>query len=290
MGELSDLYDTCTKVSEKREIAKLVVEAVYGNGGRFLDSDGHDIGFKRSMDKAMKALKDRRHIKSRKQNGLKLYSDDAIRKDLEAKRAASATAARLYLEKERTEKDPMTTDGAGHALLLLNLRKPEDGTEKPRDRGENETSMKPPPKMTAVEAQGTVPQMSNLTRAESGDVVYQYASSPASVSGLAWATEQSKGSAAGEMPVLWQSVIVSRESPQASLADMLVNAKQRLDALSSIQQAVSAPICLIYPPNPSFSLAGELSAGQAAVAQTPVNQEFVSAIPHTGVQQVSLQR
>ena len=51
MGQLSDRYDLCQKVQDKREIARLVVEAVYENGGRFLDAEGNDIGYKRSMDK-----------------------------------------------------------------------------------------------------------------------------------------------------------------------------------------------------------------------------------------------
>jgi hypothetical protein len=55
-------------------------------------------------------------------------------------------------------------------------------------------------------------------------------------------------------PVLMQSVIVSREAPQASMADLLNNAKHRLDALASIQQAVAAPICLIYPPSPGLQV------------------------------------
>jgi hypothetical protein len=53
-------------------------------------------------------------------------------------------------------------------------------------------------------------------------------------------------------PVVMQSVIVSREAPQASMADLFNNAKLRLDALSPIQQAVAAPICLIYPPSPGL--------------------------------------
>jgi len=133
VGELSDLYDTCTKVSEKREIARLVVEAVYANGGRFLNSNGQDIGFKRSMDKAMKALKDRRHIKSRKINGTKSQSQEAIKEAVETKRS--------------NEKDPISTDSAGHALLLLR-RNAEEGINKPRESDEDRTRMMPPPRMT----------------------------------------------------------------------------------------------------------------------------------------------
>ena len=311
MGELSDAYDVCTKVTEKREIARMVVEAVYGNGGRFLDTNGQDIGFKRSMDKAMKALKDRRHIKSRKINGPKPQSEEAIKRAMEAKR--SAVAPRYWLDKE---KGPLSTDSAGHALLLLR-RNAEEGINTPRESDEDRTMMMPPPRMGGqsqerraslsavlehsmrqdssrdnVETQG----ISSLLSADSRNRIYQFSSSAATPAASPLGTEtntgtaeQPKGSAAGEAPVLWQSVIVSRESPQASLADMLVNAKQRLDALSSIQQAVSAPICLIYPPSPNFSLTGQVSLGQLSADQSSVNQEFGSVIPRTGVHQVSLQ-
>jgi len=287
VGELSDLYDTCTKVTEKREIARLVVEAVYGNGGRFLDSDGQDIGFKRSMDKAMKALKDRRHIKSRKINGPKpAQGQEAIRRTLEAKRAG--IDPNFWLKKE---KGPLSTDSAGHALLLLRGNA-EEGIDKSRERDEDRTRTIPPPRMTDAQTLDRRASLSailqNSMRQEKprDNVVgvYQLSSSAPAPTGTA---EQPKGSGAGDAPVIWQSVIVSRESPQASLAEMLVNAKQRLDALSSIQQAVSAPICLIYPPSPNFSLTGQVSLGQATATPAPVNAEFASMIPE--VSQVSLQ-
>ena len=121
MGRLSDRYDTCTQVKDKREVARLVVEAVYENGGRFLDAEGNDIGYKRSMDKAMKALKDRRHIKGRK-------SGQAKREEKEKRGEADDSGAvaspppppkKSSLKVPKKVRDPLTTDDAGHALLLL---------------------------------------------------------------------------------------------------------------------------------------------------------------------------
>lgn len=281
------MYDVCTKVSEKREIARQVVEAVYANGGRFLDAEGNDVGFKKSMDKAMKALKDRRHIKSRKQGVVKPLSQEAIQKAVQIKRATTANAK---------EKDPLTTDDAGHALLLLRMNS-ESGSAKPRSDGEvdDDTNMMPPPRPTDARTQHAKQQENprlewrntapRFGRIESTNRAYQLSringsgGAPPLTAKNRETDEQPKDSGSGGTPVMWQNVIVSRESPQASLSDMLVNAKQRLDALSSIQQAVSAPICLIYPPNPNISLTGQVTIGQVAVPRAP----------RTGVQQVSLQ-
>jgi hypothetical protein len=56
VGTFSDRYDLCVKVSDKRAIARSVVQAVYDNGGRFLDTEGQEVDIRRSMDKAMKAV------------------------------------------------------------------------------------------------------------------------------------------------------------------------------------------------------------------------------------------
>jgi hypothetical protein len=56
VGVYSDRYDLCVKVADKRAIARSVVQAVYDNGGRFLDAEGQEVDIRRSMDKAMKAV------------------------------------------------------------------------------------------------------------------------------------------------------------------------------------------------------------------------------------------
>ena len=305
VGEYSDIYDTCTKVSEKREIARLVVEAVYSNGGRFLDANGEDIGFKRSMDKAMKALKDRRHIKSRKTS----HSAEAIKKHIEiSKEKKMATNPRKKI-------DPLSTDDAGHALLLLRNSDEDADTQEGHVR-ESESSLFKKAEDTNRGPFGRYKGISENMYEESrrqisrnAELLYQEhgrprrsqlpPSSRAGQSVLkrtSYETEKqafppnAPRDANEDEPVLWQSVIVSRESPQASIADLLVNAKQRLDALSSVQQAVSAPICLIYPPHPNLSLAGQLPI-QTSVpldqfnfqqAQLTVNQELLRGVARAG--------
>lgn len=356
MGELSDIYDTCSKVSEKREIARLVVEAVYENGGRFLDADGNDIGYKRSMDKAMKALKDRRHIKSRKliKPNSNSHSAQAIKKEVTKKRAevfptAAAAAKKSSPKAPKRLKDPLTTDDAGHALLLLrnaaeevdrsesedeqrrlppNKRKPFlEGQErhfplasalrKTLERQDNyrgyrqynepilEDRFRIPRRRSSEQSQGSsyaarrTPDLRSTTPSTQplSPQVQVFAKPPPTSAKQPEQRKEKPKEGNGGMPVLWQSVIVSRERPQASLADMLVNAKQRLDALSSIQQAVSAPICLIYPPSHGVGLqASQVSAypaqvsmgqiplgSQVQLTQYPLRQEFFQGASRSGV-------
>lgn len=217
----------------------MVVEAVYSNGGRFLDIEGNDIGFKRSMDKAMKALKDRRHIKTRKvstrvQNAgpSKDNTEDGVNALLLLRNCAGSYSSGASAN--ATSADGRSSESEGHeedaSTIAEEERKKKDATENALKR------IVLPPGL------GARLTMDNKRSTEAAD--------------------ETPKADEDEPPVQWQSVIVSRESPQASLAEMLVNAKQRLDALSQIQQAVSAPICLIYPPIQQISHPSQIALQQ----------------------------
>lgn len=313
-----------------------------------MDAEGNDIGYKRSMDKAMKALKDRRHIKGRKSGQVKREEKEKRAEAVDSGAVASPPPKRSSLKLPKKVRDPLTTDDAGHALLLLrnaseevslededtpeakprlplNKRKaPKEvglrfpfpaGLAKPRDCRFPEATrndFEEPRRRFSERSQSSYSEdgtRSSTRSASPRTAEQQRLSSLAQGAGMASAApvsaaereaaslmEQLKGKQEG-MPVLWQSVIVSREKPQASLAEMLVNAKQRLDALSSIQQAVSAPICLIYPPSHGLALRpaaqqvlnypGQVSLGQiplgsqVQLAQFPMRQ--VQGAAHPGL-------
>ena len=319
-----------------------------------MDSEGNDIGYKRSMDKAMKALKDRRHIKTRKlvgsrptsQSGQAIKKDANKRQELKKRVEGLPISAKKIIPKAPKPKDPLSTDDAGHALLLLrkaadevvleessheesprlplNKRKyiPEQGArrlplasalKKPREPGSDELKRyRERSDDYFEEPRRRFSGRSQSSHSEQGTASTRSTSPPTQppsphVQGLDKAhilesdmdpsTDKPKEGNA-RMPVLWQSVIVSRESPQASLADMLVNAKQRLEALSSIQQAVSAPICLIYPPNHGIGLQtashlqsfpgqvafGQMQLGsQVQLARFPLRQEVFQGTTRSSV-------
>lgn len=270
VGEYSEIYDNCVKVSEKREIARLVVSAVYENGGRFLDAQGNDIGFKRSMDKAMKALKDRRHVRTRKltarvNNPHKEPKVDGPPKIRETALSPKPVSPQRKATPSPHKKNPISTEDGIHALLLLR-------------NAMGEASDKNDPHHEAEEEQQDV-----LPRKESLQSLPPHTDQETLLARIAEfkGRDTATGEATSEIPltpegtpVLWKSVIVSRERPQASLADMLVDAKQRLDALSVIQQTVAAPICLIYPPLPGtlpkqIPLQGQVQIGQSVFQGHP---------------------
>lgn len=192
------------------------------------------------MDKAMKALKDRRHIKTRKMSSRVQVPPPLVHIPPKPRDAHTAT------------RDTITADDAGHALMLLRNAK-EQAVLHPPEQESNLTAAEVHPEMADAAAQEEERRRRVLSEKGLPRIVLppglgarmvakQKAQAAAAADGKARLPE------AGDEPALWQSVIVSRESPQTSLSSMLINAKQRLDALSSIQQAVGAPICLIYPP------------------------------------------
>lgn len=273
----------------------MVVDAVYARGGRFLDAEGRDVGWKKSMDKAMKALKDRRHIKARK-TGVSTPIDSGKGPKMSPsgtksahKPASTSRPPAFDVNQASKPKNSITTDDAGYALMLL-----KNAREQARKENLKRSALMPPEARKYVEEERIRP--AKKIRGESGHH-YSFADNnsarygepsedlessaftlgmvpPESFGrdhpvapprpGEAEQDVENKGELTyiaqqGDVPLLWQSVIVSRESPQASLADMLVNAKQRLHALSAVQQAVSAPICLIYPPSPHFTWQNHIS-------------------------------